>query len=167
MGCLGVHFALTEEEVAKLRSCKDDAARLEYLQNDIEERYFKKEPEWKAETDKAWDAIHRALTDGKLAYDNGKYPLNHVILGGEPIYAEGDYIMALKTPDQVRAIAGVLSEVGEDALRRGYFAMDTKEYGFPLTEEDFKYTWEWFSGLKPFWKNAASAGRYILFTADQ
>src|SRR5262245_7081653 len=98
MGCLGVHFALTQEEVAHLRSLPDSHTRLEYLQNDIEDFYFHKQPCWKAESDKAWDAMHRALSDGQLTWDGGSYPLNHTVLGGELLYAESDYIMSLKSP---------------------------------------------------------------------
>ena len=82
MGCLGVHFALTEEEAIKLKSFDKDADRLDYLQEEIEDSYFSDHPELMAESDKAWDAMHRALTDGKLTYDrNG--PLSMVVLGGE------------------------------------------------------------------------------------
>ena len=43
----------------------------------------------------------------------------------------------------------------------------SKDYGFPLTDEDFEYTWNWFNGTREFWKLAAQENRYVLFTADQ
>ena len=71
MGCLGVHYALNEDEVVALKAQPSDAARLDYLQEEIEEIYFGERREWLAESDKAWDAIHRTLTDGKIGWDNG------------------------------------------------------------------------------------------------
>ena len=166
MSCLGVHFALSENEVSGLRSQPDDASRLEQLQEEIEQTYFEDHPELLAENDKAWDAIHRTLTDGKLAWDNGKYPLNHVIMGGEPLYSEDDYIISLKTPKQVQDIAAALPSVTESDFRKRYFAID-KSYGSPLSEEDFGYTWENFQSVRELFLRAASENRYVLFTADQ
>jgi len=37
------------------------------------------------ESDKAREAMHRALADGQLSWDGGTYPLNHVVLGGEDL----------------------------------------------------------------------------------
>lgn len=167
MGCRGVLFSLTEEQVDTLKSFGTDTERLDYVQDEIEEQFFEAEPDHKVETDKAWDAIHRALTDGKLGYDNGNFPLNMVILGGEALYSADDYIMSLKTPEKVKAVAEAIHNVTEEVLRRGYFKINAEDYGFPLTDEDFAYTWKWFSALKPFYRDAAAEKRYVLFTADQ
>ncbi len=167
MGCLGVLFSLDKETVSKLKSFESDEDRLEFLQEDIEENIMENEPERFAEFDKSWDALHRSLTDGKFEWDNGTFPLNHIILGGENIYEEDDYIMSLKTPEQVEKIAEIIVTVSEEDLRKGYNKIDPKDYGFALTEEDFEYTWTWFKDSLEFWKKAASEKRYVLFTADQ
>jgi hypothetical protein len=133
----------------------------------IEDEYFKGQPEFIAQTDKSWDALHRSLADGELNWESGEYPLNHVVLGGEPIYFEDDYIMSLKTPEQVKDIAKALETIGEDDLRRRYYQINTKTYPHPLDEEDFGYTWGWFEGVKELFKRAAAANRFVLFTADQ
>src|SRR2546423_14233286 len=106
MSCLGVHFALTEKEVEYLRSLDDEQDRLEHLQEVIEEHYLNHDKQFAAESDKSWDAMHRALAGGRLSWDGGDYPLNHTILAGELLYTDSDYIMSLKTPEQVRDIAG-------------------------------------------------------------
>src|SRR5215468_6024526 len=98
MSCLGVHFALTAEDAAALRAIRDEQERLSHLQEEIEERYLAKPATYAAESDKSWDAMHRALSDGQLTWDGGTYPLNHAVLGGELLYTEADYIMTLKTP---------------------------------------------------------------------
>jgi hypothetical protein len=94
MGCLGVHLALSDPEVEHLRSLPDELDRLDYVVEDLEDAYFDDREEYLAESDKAWDAMHRALTDGQLKWDGGEYPLNHVVLGGELLYTQPDYIMS-------------------------------------------------------------------------
>jgi hypothetical protein len=167
MACLGVHFALSEIEVDRLRALNSDSERLDFLQGEIEESYFSDQKHLMCESDKAWDAIHRCLTDGKLGYSNGAAPLRFVVLGGEPLYFTDDYIMSLKTPDEVRAVAAAVDDIGEPEFRSRYFSIDPKEYGFPLSEEDFGYTWHWFRQVRDFYKRAAAESRHVLFTADQ
>src|SRR5579863_8083960 len=105
MGCLGVHFALSAEEVSRLRSLPEQEARVDYLHEVIEETYFAEYPDFKAESDKAWDAMHRALANGELTWDGGDYPLNHTVLAGELLNTDANYILSLKSPQQVRDIA--------------------------------------------------------------
>lgn len=169
MSCLGVLFSLSEEEVKKLKSYESDAERLEYLQESIEEVYFEEYPNRVTELDKSWDGLHRSLTDGKYDYNNGEPPLNHVILGGELLYYEDDYVMSLKTPEEVVEIAKAVEAITEEYLRNGYnqISPDDEDYAEFLSEEDFQYTWEWFNISKDFWKLAAKENRYVLFTADQ
>ena len=167
MACLGVLFSLDEKTVSKLKSFKSDAERLDFLQEDIEETIMNNEPERFAEFDKSWDALHRSLTDGKFEWTNGTFPLNHVILGGEQIYHTDDYIMSLKTPEQVEKIALAIENISREDLRKGYNNINSKDYGFDLTDDDFEYTWTWFQDSLEFWKKAASEKHYVLFTVDQ
>ena len=167
MSCLGVHFALSSDEVQHLRSIPNDQDRLDHLKEVIEELYFEKYPDFTAESDKAWDAMHRALGSGRLGWFGGVYPLNHAVLCGESLYLPSDYIMSLKTPDQVRDIANALPAVSRDEFLRRYNAIDPVDYGCALTDEDFDYTWQWFNDVRNFYMRAAAAGRFVLFTADQ
>jgi hypothetical protein len=166
MGCLGVHFALDEEQVAALRSTPEEE-RVDYVQETIEGELWSADPSRGVETDKAWDALHRALTDGGLAYDNGAYPLSHVVLGGEPLYGGDDYIISLKTPEQVRDVAAALKGMSREALRHGYDNIDRSTYQGEVCEDDFEYTWSWLAGLVDFYGRAAAASRSVIFTADQ
>ena len=167
MACLGVHFSLSADEVEQLRSIEDDADRVEHLHAVIEEVYFANHRARLAESDKAWDAMHRTLTDGELTFDGGEYPLNHVVLGGEQLYSGDDFIMALKTPEQVRDVARVLPGITETEFRERYSAVDPESYGYPKSDEDFEYTWSSFQDVREFWLHAASEGRFVLFTVDQ
>jgi hypothetical protein len=167
MSCLGVHFALTHEEVDCLRLLSDDQSRLDHLQEVIEPHYFEHEPDLTAESDKSWDAMHRALDDGHLSWEGCEYPFSHVVLGGELLYAEPDYIMSLKTRQQVRDIAAVLPAITEAEFRRRYFNIDADSYGFPLSEDDLGYTWESLQSVRELYQRAAMERRFVLFTADQ
>jgi hypothetical protein len=164
---LGVHFALSNEDAAKLRALVTDEERLEFVTDDIEERYFESGKTYIAESDKAWDAMHRALADGELSWDGGTYPLNHTVLGGERLYTGDDYVMILKTPPQVRDIAAALDKLTEQDFRRRYDAINADTYDGEKDAEDFAYTWEWLQPVRALYRKAAAEGRHVLFTADQ
>jgi hypothetical protein len=164
MAMLGVLFALDKGTVDKLKSFKSDEDRLDFLQGDIETDYFENHADKVCELDKAWDAIDRALTESG---HKEVYLTSHVILGGESLYSQQDYIMSLKTPEQVNDIAKALGSVTEESFREKYFKINPDEYGFELSEEDFEYSWTWFADSFEFWKMAAAEGRYVLFTVDQ
>lgn len=162
----GVHFALSEEEVRRLRALPDEEGRLDYVSDELEESYFDGPREYLAQTDKAWDAIHRALSDGELTWDGGSYPLNHVVLGGEQ-FADGESsVLSLKSPDHVRAIAEALPGVSEADFRSRYLAIDPDRYDGELGEEDFSYAWENFQDLRRLFLKAAADGRHVLFSVD-
>ena len=167
MSCLGVLFSLDETTVSRLLSFEADEDRLDFLQNEIEEVIMTSDPERFAELEKSWDALHRSLTDGRLEWANGTYPLNHVVLGGREIYFQDDYIMSLKSPEQVEDIAAAVANISEDDMRRGFYNIDAPDYGFELSDDGFEHTWSWFIESIPFWTKAASEKRYVLFTADQ
>lgn len=167
MACLGVHFALAPDDAARLLALPDDASRLDFVQEQIEERYLEDPGTYAAESDKAWDAMHRALADGLLGYEGGDYPLSHVVLGGRSLYEDDDYILSFKTPEQVRDVAAAAEAVTREALRTRYDVIDPEAYGFELSDEDFDYTWDWFENVRALYRIAASEGRAMLFTADQ
>jgi hypothetical protein len=163
MGARGVHFALTAEDEQKLLASPADK-RVDFITDEIEETYI--DGDWQCETDKAWDAIHRAFSASELDYEYLS-PLHGVVLGGEPLYFKDDYIISLKSIERVREIAGALNRVTEASFRPLYFAIDPKKYGFNVSDEDYAYTWDWLKGLVPFYLRAAEAGRPVIFTADQ
>jgi hypothetical protein len=120
-----------------------------------------------AQTDKSWDALHRLLGDGQLTYDGGGYPLSHVVLGGQPLYDGDDYLISLKTPEQVRAVSEAIAKLSEADFLRRYEALDPDKYDGEIGEEDFRYTWDWFQGVRKLFEVAAAEGRHVLFIVDQ
>ena len=167
MSCLGVHFALSEEDVAALQAIEDEQSRLSFLQEELEEQSLDESQTYAAESDKSWDAMHRALADGKLTWEGGSYPLNHTVLGGKLLYTGGDYIMSLKTPQQVAEIAAALASLTEEEFKHRYDQIDKDSYDGELDDEDFEYTWHWFQSVRQLYSRAAAEQRYVLFTADQ
>jgi hypothetical protein len=137
------------------------------VQEELEGELWTSDKSRAQQTDKAWDAIHRALTDGKLGWENGDYPLNHVILGGELLYHENDYIISLKSPKVVQDIAAALRGITREKFRDGYNQIDLVGRAYQPADTDIEYTWSWFEELVAFYQRAAAAGYYVLFTADQ
>ncbi len=164
MACRGVLFAISNEDLTKLLRAPTDEEILTIVQEDIENRW---EEAWLYQLDKAWDAIHRCLTDGKIGFDNGKYPYNRCVLGGRQLHQGDSYIVSLKTPSEAGDLANALRSIDQGSLRLRYFAIDPTDYGLNFSEHDFEYTWEYFRDLPDFYGRAASAGRHVVFTVDQ
>jgi hypothetical protein len=119
------------------------------------------------QSDKAWDAIHRCLTDGSLLYVSGEYPLNHCVCGGRQLHRGRDYTVSFVSARQVKEVAAALAKVTRAWMRRRYDRIDPGEYDeVEMGDEDFAYTWENFLDVRRFYKKAAGAGRAVIFTVD-
>lgn len=99
MGCLGVHFPIDAGQAERLLAAKDDDELVGIVKDEIEEAW-----ELVCETDKAWDALHRCLSNGTLNTGEGDPPLNRVFFGGRVLNREDDYFVVLVTPAEVREI---------------------------------------------------------------
>jgi hypothetical protein len=77
MAARGVFFAIPSEQAAAFQDAPDDDA-LMGLVEEVEETW---DDDNLVECDKAWDAMHRLLTDGALEFGNGPEPLCHCVLG--------------------------------------------------------------------------------------
>ncbi|WP_436528775.1 YfbM family protein [Actinoplanes sp. HUAS TT8] len=152
---LGVHFAITAEQERELTAADEPSELLE----DLEESWD--DDDLKVDTDKAWDAIHRCLSDGTLDPDGGDYPLNRAVLGGEHLDEES--YLVLLTRAEVRDVASALQPLTREWLRERYDALDG-DYG-TTGDQDFEYTWSNFEDVRSFYDRAATAGRAVLFTA--
>jgi hypothetical protein len=163
MSARGVHFAVSPAQEKRLLAAKSDRA-LMGLVGEIEEAW---ERPFVCETDKAWDAIHRCLTDGSLLYVSGEYPLNHCICGGRQLVRGRDYTVSYVSPPQAKDVASALPKITRVWMRKRYDQLDPEEYNeVEMGDEDFLYTWENFLHLRQFYKMAAKAGRAVIFTVD-
>jgi len=163
MGCLGVHFALTVEQFKQLTSAWTWKTRRKIIE-EIEQQWDR---QFLAQSDKAWDAMHRCLSDGTLKPAGGRDPLPKAVLGGKNLQVGSNYIASLVTPAEVLEVANALNDISEDWLRERYAALDSSDYAGPWNEDDFEYTWSYFEGVRELFRRAADDGRAVLFTADQ
>lgn len=157
MGSRAVHFALTPEEATQLMDTPGTDPMAFVVE--IESRWDK---EWLQETDKAWDAIHRCLTNGKLEY--GSTVFHKCILGADNLYDGDDYVISFLDAEEVQEVADAIRNIDREWMRKKYDAIDKKSYEDELSDEDFEYTWAWFGHLQKFFQKAASHGRAMIFT---
>jgi len=163
MSARGVHFALTPTQAKQLLAAKSDR-KLMGLIDAIEETW---EQPFVVETDKAWDAMHRCLTDGSLLYVSGEYPLNHCICGGRQLIRGRDYTVSFVSGPQVKDVAAALAKITRAWMRKRYDQIDPADYDeVEMGDEDFGYTWANFLNVRRLYKKAAKAGRAVIFTVD-
>jgi len=160
---LGVHFALTDEETQRLLALESDLAVMSF----VEEIEGGADRGRSFSSDKAWDALHRSLSNGTLFFDEGEYPLNRAFLGGKHLYAAEDYVVAYVDPKEVKDVDAALATLTEQDLRTRYDAIDPDEYDGKHGGEDFQVILEKFRGLRDFYKKAAAGGRAVVFTVAQ
>lgn len=161
---LGVHFAIGEETVARLLGADDDAAVIAII-DEIEEDEAAN-PAYVFATDKAWDALHRCLTDGTLELKAGTFPLSHAVLGGVQLCEDSDYLVSMVRADQVPAVADALTLLDEASLRRRYDTFEFPDYAGVRGDDDFAYTWGNVDGIAEFFQTAARDGRAVIFTVE-
>jgi hypothetical protein len=157
---LGVHFAITAEQEKLLLDADGDDDAVSEIIGDLEEEWA--DDTLKVDTDKAWDAIHRCLTDGSLDPDAGSRPLSLAVAGGRHLHDEM-YVVHV-TADEVRDVAAALHDIDEPWLRARFGDFDD-DYAGAADEPDFEYTWANFTEVQAFYARAAAAGRAVIFTA--
>jgi hypothetical protein len=163
MSARGVHLAVSPAQEERLLAAKSDR-KLMGLVEEIEEAW---ERPFVCETDKAWDAIHRCMTDGSLLYVSGEYPLNHCICGGRQLFRGREYTVSYVSAPQVKDVALALAKITRAGMRKRYDQLDPDEYDeVEIGDEDFAYTWENFLDVRRFYKKAAEAGRAVIFTVS-
>ncbi len=162
MASLGVHFALTPDEERRLLAARGDDAVQEIVKEEIEERW---DEEWLCATDKAFDAIHRCLTNGTLVPDGSV--LGKCILGGRSLHDGDEFLVRYLTAHEVKDVARALGDVDERWLRPRFAALASSDYEGPLDDDDFGYTLAHLTDLRDFFAAAADAGRAVVFTVTQ
>ncbi|MBV8879257.1 MAG: DUF1877 family protein, partial [Planctomycetaceae bacterium] len=143
MAGLGVHFALTDEESQRLLAADGNQgvlAVVEQLEDGAGERAF--------DSERAWDALHRCLSNGTIYYDEGDYPLNRAVLGGKHLYDGDDFVAAYVSPDEVKDVAAALAPISEQDLRKRYDAIDPDDYDGEHGEADFRIILTAFLGMR-------------------
>ena len=156
----GIHFSITPERVEALVGAADDdalAAQVRQLEDEWDEDNL-------AQSDTAWDAIHRALGDGQLEVGGGEYPLNHCILGPRQLHHGSQLIVSLVKADEVKDVAKALGPLDSEWLRARYDSVVPQSYSREYGVEDRDYTCEWFENVRELFLIAARRGRAVVFT---
>lgn len=159
----GVFFAITSEQAAAFQAAADDDAVID-LVDEVEEEW---DEDNLAECDKAWDALHRLLTDGALEYGNGPEPFCHCVLSPNQLHEGDDYIVSLVAPEKVKEVARALAEITQASFDERYRTVVPKDYALEYGDEDREYTWESFQDVRDLYEKAANRDRFMLFTVSQ
>jgi hypothetical protein len=160
---LGMHFAISYEQAMKLLQCKSDDELAAMVGEEIEEV---SDEDNSFQTDRAWDPIHRCLSNGSLDARQGARPLNMAIFGGNILNRDAMHFVVLLTPTEVNQVAEALSRVTEDWMKKKYFEQSFPGYPGEKSQEDWEYTWGSFDGLPQFFANAAARHQHVIFTVD-
>ncbi|MEP7051379.1 MAG: DUF1877 family protein [Pseudomonadota bacterium] len=160
MASRGVHFAITSEQVAAFLTADGDEAVLALLA-EIEQAW---DEDNLAESDKAWDALHRCLTNGTLEYGGGDYPLSHCILGPRQLLEEDGNIVCLVQTDEVPDVANALRAISAEAFGQRYAELMPKAPDDGRAEQED--AWSHLQKLRVLFEKAAARRRAVVFTVD-
>jgi hypothetical protein len=162
MACRGSYTAFEPELLIRLLAAGSDEGVV-----DVACEIERATPaQWRHQTDKSWDAVHRCLGDGTLVPPPQFLPLSAAVLGGQQLTRGGNWVISLVRPERVQAVADALGEVTREWLRRRYDTIDPKVYDGMMGDEDFEYTWHYFGGIPDRFDRSARAGRAVMFIVD-
>jgi hypothetical protein len=121
-----------------------------------------------AHMDKAWVAIHRALSDGTLFGTLGEPPLADAVLGDHLVckLPTADFVY-LKHPPEVAGIARELSRLSREGFEEKLGEVVTDEdmdvMGLSLVPDEMEYVWPYFENMQAFYQRAGTEGLAVLF----
>ena len=121
MSGIGVFFALDDETTEKLRKMRSREKRVDFVTDDIENLYFEEHAEFVLDTDHWWAEINIVLTEGTFKIGEGSHALGLAVFDGKQLGLPDEYILSLKTPDQVTEISAALDKVKKADFRECFF----------------------------------------------
>lgn len=161
----GYHIALSRENAKRVFSAQGDDALLKLVEE------FKASKAMKADGQlldlkKAWDPIHRCLTDGDLDPAGGEFPLNHVILGGKQLHKGDAQVVVLVRPDMVGFITEALRDLKEPDFRKRFFELVPAKFDQPITEKEYTHIWAIFREVLAFYEYCDEERMAVLFVGQ-
>jgi hypothetical protein len=183
MGMLGLHIALTDEELSQLQSVPA------HEQGDFISETFETEKFGSSdccETDKSWAYIHSALNgtdpDGPLEIGQaeqpgfisrllGKKPVpenqsKFAIMGHDHILSSDDYYVGFVAKKRVDGIATALGAITTDELGNLVRQVHRKFNASGTPDEAAEYAMGWYSEVVTFYRYAADMGKNVIFTVS-
>lgn len=158
-------FAITLEQTEQFREASRES---EQAVSTMLEPLLKKGGA--VQMDKAWEPIHRCLTEdhsprGALDYEAGQYPLDLCVFGGDQLLGDEFRTLSLIDPDAVPYVAEALEDVSKPWMRERFFALPDDQF-YEIDEEMFEWMWEHFLKLLPFFEQAAKDEQAVLCTVS-
>ncbi len=161
MSRLGMLYALTEDEVKKLRSVPEEE-RYDYMLEEIEESLFGTLRS--CELDKAWEGIQYCLGGGRWNEDNS-VPTN-IVFGGEILEETDDDIITLKSVNDVKEIVAYLrSNNLQEIIQKNFWNINDDNFRYK-DDDGLDHTLGWSEDILPFYENALKENCQVIFTVD-
>jgi hypothetical protein len=183
MGMLGLHIALSDDELSQLRSvpAKEQGS---FISETFEVEKFDS-PDC-CETDKSWAYIHSALNgtdpDGPLEIGReeqsgffsrllGKKPIlenqaKFAIMGHDHILSSDEYYIGFTAKERVDEIATALSAITTDELGDLVCQVHRKFNASGTSDDAAEYAMSWYPEVVSFYRHAADTGKNIIFTVS-
>jgi hypothetical protein len=158
---LGMHFALSDEQAARLLAARGDNDALQAIIDELEEGGARA----RRSTDKAWEPISCALAPSGSERDPDDWPWTGVIVGAEELQAaESDMMVGYTPPDKVAEVAEALEDLRKEGdFPDAYEAMPEElrnpEYG----GEECEYAQANLDDLTDFFVEAAALRAHVIF----
>jgi hypothetical protein len=162
----GTFYAITPDEAEPLLALvgDDDALSRNVLELYSIERH---KSHFITPVDKTWDPIHRCLTDGTLRLlGKGQTPLSQCVLGSRSLHAGTHRIVCYVSAEQVPIISQALEAIEIRWFYQQFFNLPSRGFTGPITDEEFQFTWEYFTSIRNLFERAATHNRAIVFVAD-
>lgn len=161
MSRLGMLYALTEEEVGKLRAVPEEE-RYDYMLEEIEEELFGT-PRG-CELDKAWEGIQYCLGARRWNEEN-RVPTN-IVFAGEVLVDTEDEIITLKTQSEVREIVSYLRQHNlQEIIEQNFWKINDEDFRYK-DNDGLDHTLGWSEDILSFYENAAKENCQVIFTVD-
>jgi Domain of unknown function (DUF1877) len=184
MGMLGLHIALTDDELAQLRSVPPEE-QSDFVSENFEVEKFGS-PDC-CETDKSWAYIHSALNgtdpDGPLEIGQEKQPgffsrllgqkpvlienqAKFAIMGHDHILSSEDYYIGFAARERVDGIATALGAITADELGDLVRQVHQKFNASGTADDAAEYAMGWYPEVVSFYRHAADSGKHVIFTVS-
>lgn len=161
MSRLGMLYALTEEEVEKLRSLPEEE-RYDYMLEEIEESLFGTPRA--CELDKAWEGIQYCLGGG--VWNEGNCIPTNIVFGGEFLVDTEEEVLTLKPYADVGKIVTFLRRNDlQEIIRENFWKIEDENFLYK-DEDGLEHTLGWSEDILSFYENAFRERYDVIFTVD-
>ena len=116
-----------------------------------------------APVDHAWEVLHRCLGDGTMrGIGAGSTPLAWCVL----LHQGQEFIVCYVAPEQAVQVAEELDDIEIEWFAERYRTLPAAGYTGPFDNENFQYTWDYFSSMRNLYSKAAADGCGVVFVTD-